>query len=166
MQVRQIRETDAEAFVELCVQVEAESEFMLIRPGERTATLEQQRQRLREITASDNSTILVAEHGGALVGYAAAVGGPYQRSRRTAHCVIGIRAAHIGRGHGARLMQELEAWAGAHGIHRLELEVMKTNARAIGLYNKMGFKFEGVRRDALYVDGAYVDDYYMAKLLE
>ena len=30
---------------------------------------------------------------------------------------------------------------------------------------KMGFEIEGTKRDSLRVDGVYVDEYYMAKLL-
>jgi RimJ/RimL family protein N-acetyltransferase len=165
MEIRKIKESDAEAFVELCVKVEEESEFMLIRPGERTSTIEQQRARIAEIVASDNTALLVAEEGGELWGYAAAIGGPYERNRRTAHLVIGIRAAHTNQGLGTRLMAALESWARTHGIHRLELEVMKTNAAAIALYQKMGFELEGVRKESVYIDGAFVDDLYMARLL-
>lgn len=39
------------------------------------------------------------------------------------------------------------------------------NHRAIALYSKVGFRFEGTKRDSLLVDGLYVDEYYMAKLL-
>ena len=165
MKIRTIMESDAAAFLELCVAVEAESEYMLIRPGERTAGVEQQRARIAEIVASDNSVILVAEDGGALAGYAAAVGGPYRRNRRTAHLVIGIREAVCGQGLGAEFFKELEAWARRQGLKRLELEVMVTNARAIALYKKSGFEVEGTRKDAVCVDGDYVDELYMAKIL-
>ena len=33
------------------------------------------------------------------------------------------------------------------------------------LYEKNGFVVEGIKRDAMFVDGNYVDEYYMAKLL-
>jgi len=43
---------------------------------------------------------------------------------------------------------------------------MAHNARAIRLYKRMGFAIEGTKRQALLVNGTYVDEYYMAKLLD
>lgn len=62
-------------------------------------------------------------------------------------------------------MQEAEVWAKEHHLHRLELTVMRHNEKAISLYEKMGFELEGVRKQALYVDGIFVDEYYMGKIL-
>lgn len=36
----------------------------------------------------------------------------------------------------------------------------------MALYKKQGFEIEGVRRQALVVNNHYVDEYYMAKLLD
>jgi RimJ/RimL family protein N-acetyltransferase len=54
---------------------------------------------------------------------------------------------------------------GARGIRRLQLIVQSHNRTARALYEKMGFVVEGTRKDALRVEGSYVDGYYMAKLL-
>lgn len=43
--------------------------------------------------------------------------------------------------------------------------VIAHNEVALSLYKKMGFEIEGVKRDSLYVDGEFVDEYYMSKLL-
>ena len=63
------------------------------------------------------------------------------------------------------LLTELERWARNHHIHRLELTVVADNQRALALYRKMGFEQEGVKRHSLQINGKYVDEYYMAKLL-
>lgn len=78
--------------------------------------------------------------------------------------VIGVLAAASGQGAGSGLLRELERWAPAHGIHRLELTVMARNHWA-RLYERMGFAVEGRRRQCLLVDGRLVDELYMAKLL-
>jgi ribosomal-protein-alanine N-acetyltransferase len=40
------------------------------------------------------------------------------------------------------------------GLHRVELEVLASNSRAIGCYLACGFRQEGIRRQAaLYQDG-------------
>ena len=40
------------------------------------------------------------------------------------------------------------------------------NQRAIGLYEKLGFQREGLTVHSLYIEGRYVDELSMAKLLE
>jgi RimJ/RimL family protein N-acetyltransferase len=42
-------------------------------------------------------------------------------------------------------------------VNRIELEVFAFNPRAIHVYERVGFRREGVRRQALRWDGAYVD---------
>lgn len=164
--LRTIREGDAEQFLSLCRQLDEETHFMLLEPGERTTTLDQQRERIQRILGQANQTIFVAEAEGRLVGYIAGMGGDYQRNRKTVHIVIGILQSYSGQGIGKRLFQALEEWAVEQGIHRLELVVMTHNQRGIALYQRMGYQVEGVKRDDLYVDGGFIDQYMMAKLLE
>lgn len=42
-------------------------------------------------------------------------------------------------------------------LNRIELEVLSNNLRAVHVYEKNGFKKEGVRRQAIYKNGKYVD---------
>lgn len=42
-------------------------------------------------------------------------------------------------------------------LHRIELSVHADNARAIHVYEKVGFRHEGRRRDAVYKFGGYID---------
>jgi len=164
--IREIRESDAGSFLALCRQLDEESRFMLLEPGERKTTLEEQEKRIQEILAHENQTIFVAEEQGSLLGYLAAIGGSYARNRHEVYIVVGILEAFTSRGIGTALFQALEAWAREYNIHRLELSVMVHNARGVGLYQKMGFQIEGIKKDSLLVDGVYVDEYYMGKLLE
>lgn len=165
-ELRTIREGDAEQFLCLCCQLDEETHFMMLEPGERTTTVEQQRERIRQVLARANQTILVAEADGKLIGYISGAGGEYHRNAKTVHIVIGILQSYTGQGIGKRLFQALEEWAIGQGVHRLELTVMTHNQRGISLYQRMGFQVEGVKRDDLFVDGGYVDQYMMAKLLE
>jgi RimJ/RimL family protein N-acetyltransferase len=52
------------------------------------------------------------------------------------------------------------------GLNRVELEVYDFNPRAIRAYEKAGFRRDGVRRQALYRDGAFHDTYLMGILRE
>ncbi len=163
--VREINESDAEGFLSLCRQLDEENRFMLLEPGERKTTVEEQRQRICDILSTDNQILFVAEWNGSLVGYLSATGEHFARNRHSVYIVIGLLEGYTSKGIGTALFQKMETWALDHHIHRLELSVMVHNQRGVGLYQKMGFKIEGIRRDSLLVDGKYVDEYYMAKLL-
>jgi RimJ/RimL family protein N-acetyltransferase len=163
--VRQIRETDAAPFLELCQKLDRETQFMMLESGERSTRLDEQSQQIRDILLRGNQTILVAEVGGELVGYVSALGGNFLRNRHCAHVITGVLQGFCGQGFGTWLFSELEQWARRNGVRRMELTVMAHNDRAINLYRKMGYEIEGSRRDSLLVNGAYVDEYYMGKLL-
>ncbi len=51
-------------------------------------------------------------------------------------------------------------------LDRIELTVMTHNEAGIALYRRQSFEIEGVKKQSLLMDGQYVDEYYMAKLLE
>nr|BBH95106.1 N-acetyltransferase [Thermogemmatispora argillosa] len=166
--IREIAVEDAEAFLQLCHRLDQETHFMLLEPDERTLTVDEQRQALERLIASGREMIFVAEEkqSGQLVGYLAIRGGTFRREQHRASLVIGVVQAFSGQGIGSRLFQAMERWARQRGFHRLELTVMVHNQRALALYHKQGFVIEGRRCHALYVDGRYVDEYYMAKLLD
>ena len=63
MHIRQIDLDDAEKLVNLILQVESESDFMLFEAGERKLTPEQQRNRIVAMEEEENSTIFVAGSG-------------------------------------------------------------------------------------------------------
>ena len=75
---------------------------------------------------------------------------------------MGVVPAYRGRGVGLRLIQTTLARARVAGFVRVELDVHADNARAIALYEKVGFVREGVARDAVFVDGEYCDAINMA----
>lgn len=155
---------DAADLLALKKDLDRETSFMMLEPGERSEDSADVAADLDGM-AGANSVVIVAETAGRLAGYAEARGGGFRRNRITAHVVIGVLAAASGQGVGSGLLRELELWAPAHGIHRLELTVMAHNHRARQLYERMGFTAEGRRRECLLVDGDLVDELYMAKLL-
>ncbi|KYD26132.1 MULTISPECIES: GNAT family N-acetyltransferase [Bacillaceae] len=165
MNVRHATVDDAEPLAHLILRVEKEAEFMMFEAGERTLTPDLQRSQIEAMQNEENSTILVAEADGKLVGYLVARGGSARRNKHTVYIVIGVLASYRGKGIGTMLFAELERWARTKGIHRLELTVVVNNQRAVSLYRKMGFEQEGIKRHSLLIHGQYIDEYYMAKLL-
>jgi RimJ/RimL family protein N-acetyltransferase len=164
--VREIREEDAEDLLELLKRLDTETSFMMYEPGERKTTVAEQRGTIRSLLSTHNRTILIAELSGRLAGFLGVNGGAFRRNRHVAYLVVGVLGAFSGRGIGTALMSGAEGWAREHGIRRLELTVMAHNEAALALYGKVGFEIEGTRRGSLLVDGGYVDEHYMAKLLD
>lgn len=78
---------------------------------------------------------------------------------------IGILPAYRDKALGGRLMQRALDAARQCGLHRVELSVHADNARAIALYEKIGFVHEGRARDAVLIDGRYIDSLNMAIIL-
>lgn len=164
--IRQACAEDAEAYLQLVCTLDRETKFMMFEPDERTTTVYAMRKRIQAFLDSDNQRIFLAENEvGDLVGVLGAQGGDYRRNHDTVHIFIGILQAYTGLGIGPRLFQAVEAWARTWNARRLELTVMCHNERGIHLYEKMGFKIEGRLRDALKVDGCYIDEYMMGKIL-
>jgi RimJ/RimL family protein N-acetyltransferase len=165
LNIRKIRVSDAENFILLTQQVESSSKFMLREDGERTANLEEKKQRIKSLEKSQNSTILVVENNEELIGYLVAIGGSARRNKDSVYIVIGILKEYRGLGIGSKLFKEIQRWASEQNIHRLELSVVTQNEAGLSLYKKLGFEIEGTKRDSLFIDGDFVDEYYMSKLL-
>jgi RimJ/RimL family protein N-acetyltransferase len=159
---REAGPADAAGLLALKKALDRETGFMLLEPDERSEDADDVAAELSDVV---NSVVIVADTAGQLAGYVEARGGRFRRNRITAYVVIGVLAAASGQGIGAGLLGELERWASAHGIHRLELTVMADNRRARRLYERVGFAVEGRRRECLLVRGQLVDELYMAKLL-
>ncbi|MGF6957513.1 GNAT family N-acetyltransferase [Paraburkholderia youngii] len=77
---------------------------------------------------------------------------------------IGVESA---RGHGigeAATRLTLEHAFGDLNLNRISLTVLASNDRAIALYEKVGFRAEGLLRQAVFKDGRYLDVVPMALL--
>jgi len=166
MLIRTIRPDDAEQFLNLRKKLDQETQFMMLEPGERMTTVQEERDQIQRLLLQENSTIFVAEHDGQLVGYLSATGGQFRRNRHSVHIVIGILQDFTGQGIGGQLFAALEEWAHQKSITRLELTVMTHNQAGLALYKKRGFTIEGTKKHSLLINGQYIDEYYMAKLLD
>jgi RimJ/RimL family protein N-acetyltransferase len=70
-----------------------------------------------------------------------------------------------GKGYATEIMNWLMAYSfKALGLRRLSLFVFSSNSRAITLYENVGFKHEGRKREALWKEGRWVDLVWMGLL--
>jgi [ribosomal protein S5]-alanine N-acetyltransferase len=93
------------------------------------------------------------EYDGHCIGHA---GLSVDRDQHSARYTVGLFVRALrGRGLGREVTRLVLAWAfDVQGVHRVELEVLASNSRAIACYLACGFHQEGVRREAeLYPDG-------------
>jgi RimJ/RimL family protein N-acetyltransferase len=163
MIIRRLRSADAAAYLELVNSTDAESDFMMQEPGERQMT---PFQLIISLNTGGNN-IFVAEEDGKLIGQLVAFN-MYGRNKRVVHVLhigISILKSHWGKGVGTKLFEYMEKWAIENGTKRLELSVMTHNERGIALYKKMGFEIEGTKKASIFVNGKYVDEYLMSKIL-
>ncbi|MGR3764270.1 N-acetyltransferase family protein [Rossellomorea sp. NS-SX7] len=165
MIIREVHTEDAEKLINLIKEVESHSEFMLMDPGERLTSIEQQRMMIERIQTRNNGVILSAEKDGRLIGYMMVIRGSVNRTRHSAYLVIGILKQFRGQGVGTALFQKVEEWARSCGISRLELTAVTRNTPGIALYQKCGFEMEGTKRNSLIINGEFHDEYYMSKML-
>ena len=127
-----------------------------------------------DVTPSPRSSVpssidgmLVAEDGGEIVGYVAVGRATRLESKRHVADIRGLAVApdHQGRGLGRALVQAALDAARERGARKVTLRVLAPNTAARALYESCGFVVEGVRRDEFFLDGRYVDDVLMARML-
>jgi GNAT superfamily N-acetyltransferase len=165
MPIRSLNENDAHAFITLSKTIMSETPFMLRLPEEITATVAQQADQIRAVSERGIHLMLVAEENGLLVGYLAGIRGELTRNKHKLALVVGVLQAETGKRIGTQLFAKMLVWAREHGIVRLDLTVMTHNHIALAFYEKEGFFIEGLKHQSLCVDGNYVDEYIMAKIL-
>ena len=161
--IRRMRAADVHAFMELVNQTDKESDFMMSEPGARQMNAFQ----LTMSVSTGIQVIFVAEEDDKLVGQLVAfpLYGQGSRTRHVVHIGLSVLKSHWGKGIGNAMFEAMEAWALASDIVRLELSVMTHNERGIALYKKQGYEIEGTKKASIFVNGDYVDEYLMAKIL-
>jgi RimJ/RimL family protein N-acetyltransferase len=112
-----------------------------------------------------DQTWFAVETDGALIGQ----GGLYRIDHFNRRCELGIALgrAFWGRGLGQDAVGTLVDYAFTHlHLHRVALQVLADDARAVGAYRKVGFVEEGRLRQQAWVRGRFVDELLMAMVRE
>ena len=63
------------------------------------------------------------------------------------------------------LMEEAEKFARKAKFSRIEALVRTANKRGVRFYEKLGYQIEGTRRNAVFINGEFQDEFYIAKIL-
>lgn len=165
LRIRDAELGDAAAVLSMLNQLDDETRFMMLEPGERGLDVARFAGWLANLRLRKDC-YLVAVRDSEVLGFAHAERGLYRRNRHSAVVVMGLLPQARGQGRGAKLLAGIDQWAQQNKVTRLELTVMAHNTSAIGLYTKRGYAAEGVRRHSLIVDGQPVDELVMAKITD
>ena len=84
--IREVLPEDADALVSLQLALFAESDFMLFGPGEYSATVEDVKSQLERARQLPTNRGLIAEGGGAPIGFLNVTGSPVPRLRAQGRC--------------------------------------------------------------------------------
>lgn len=107
----------------------------------------------------------VAQVDGRVVGSLGIMVNLHPRRKHSASFGMSVREAYQGQGVGSALMEKMcdlcDNWI---QIHRIELGVYEDNIKAVNLYKKFGFVKEGVKVDAAFRNGKYVNEIIMARI--
>lgn len=128
-------------------------------------TIEQEIEFITSRIAPSNSTLLIAEEDGNIVGLLDFLGGSMAEEAHAGSFGLSVARDHRGRGIGSMLVGSLIEWAPTVGVSRIEVRAWSTNPRALALYERLGFEREGLLHDAIAVDGRMADVIVLARLV-
>lgn len=114
----------------------------------------------------EKKIILLAHLQDRVVGYCMIHGGSQSRHKGIYDLMIYLHQDFQNKGLGTTMTSIAVKLAKEKGFHRIELEVVADNSKAIHVYEQSGFKIEGIKKDAYYgEDGKYHDMIVMGLLL-
>jgi len=127
--------------------------------------IEQEKQLIERYITEDNSLLLVAVHGNALIGNLDVNGSQRKKLYHTAMIGMGIAYEWHNRKIGSFLMETALLWAAnSDALKLIWLEVYSTNAPGIRLYEKFNFEKTGLIKDFVN-DGKMIDKITMVKYI-
>lgn len=165
MEIRQIQPSDSLSFINLNRQLCTETDFLLTTVDEVVIPVEKQATLIQAMHEQQLQMVFVAEQDGQLVGFIGVTCFPLRKVRHIARFAIGVLTAQKRLGVGKALLSAAEAWLKPRGVSRFEMTVIAQNQTAIAFYKACGFTEEGVRKNAIFMQNAYFDEVYMAKLI-
>lgn len=155
---------DAEELLRVFPQTHVESDFINYFPGEFNLTIEEEREFIREHTDKHGAIALVGIVDERIVACGGATPAKQKRYAHQTEVGLTVLKGFWRQGIGRTMMECLVEWGRAQGLRKMCLRVFADNARAIPLYQSLGFVEEGrLKGDRLRADGTYGDAIIMSK---
>ena len=158
LEIRSVRESDAEAIHAAVKAVAAERRYLATIEG---FSLEDTRAFLRRIVAGSLPQV-TAIVGDTVVGFCDILPNSAVGFTHVARLGMAVRFEWRRQGIGRSLLDRCLTLAKNRGIEKVELEVFSDNLGAIRIYESFGFIREGVKSRCRKLDGCYQDVVLMA----
>lgn len=139
------------------------SDVLFLRPN--GFPLDQVEKLIRDSYESTDRLFLVAKSESGIMGTLTFNRYSRAETRHSGDFGMSVHPDHRRKGVGSRLITELEEWAQANGLSKIELQVWSNNIPALCLYEKLGYETEGVRKGAILRDGDCHDSILMGKFI-
>jgi RimJ/RimL family protein N-acetyltransferase len=165
--LREATPEDAERTIAYVETIAGESNNLGFGVGEFNITVEQEKRFIAETAQSANALFLLAEVEQEIVSVLTFSAGKRPRTAHVGEFGISVLKKYWGMGIGSKMLAYLLAWAEETGtVRKINLRVLVDNLRAIRLYEKFGFKVEGVQTRDLCINGQFYDAFFMGRLIE
>lgn len=164
---RNIENKDAEKLLTFRRLIAAESTHTMQYTGQEYATPEETSKRLQAQLEDKNNLNIGVFDDENLVGHLnfRIPWGDHPWVTHLAQFGMMILKSHWGFGIGRKMLQIQEDHAKSIGVSRIEAMVRIANERGIKLYERSGYKIEGTRKKAARIDNKFVDEFFIAKIL-
>ncbi|WP_342387214.1 GNAT family N-acetyltransferase [Salinicoccus bachuensis] len=163
MEIRPIEMRDIEQFLNLLLTLEANSKDDLYE--EQALNISNTESLLSSVLQNAKRQIFVAIEQERMMGYISLLGNHNEMTAHRANVSLGVLQTDQQNSIGRNLLNAAIHWAEGNRIHRLELSIRDDFEEEIELYTALGFKKEGERIDALFIDGEYRNEIYLYRLI-
>ena len=156
---------DAAELVQYLYDTAADTPFVLRAPEEISMTVEGEERFLEAVVDSESDCMILCEVDGRIAGNCHLSFMGKKKVRHRCSVAIALRKAFWGLGIGTAMFEAMIGMAEKReGVTVMELEFIEGNARARGLYEKMGFRITGMHPDAIrQEDGTMLALYLMQR---
>lgn len=167
IEIRSAGPEDAESLCRHRLITSGETYFMARYPEECVFDIDKTRARLVETAAHPENFTVTAFVGKRVIGdLGLSTVREHMKYRHRSYMGISIQQRFCNAGLGGKMIETAVAQARENGFEQIELGVFEDNARAIHLYEKLGFQRFGIQPRAYKLkDGSYRDEIIMVRLL-
>lgn len=163
MEIREIKSSDAGAFIKFYEQLVKETDNLL--PSSEEIKVWEKSEEKVITSYGDYKQVFIALEGDKIVGYLGLKRSHLLKIRHVADFTVGILEGYKRRKIATQLIKFAENWAKQKDIKRMTLKVSEDNIPAISLFKKMGFLLEGTLKHSVNKNGKFYDSFMMAQAI-
>ncbi len=139
-----------------------ETSFLRMYADEVNFTVTEEEMFINSMNSQDNSHLLIAKDRDKIVAIGFIQGQQLKKFRHCGEFGISVLKEYWGNGIGKELTNRMIQWSKANpALKKINLHVNIENKVAIEIYNKIGFRQEGLLSKDFYCDNRFVDTLLM-----